>query len=128
MPGGKEGRGGPTRPRTPVQSVALTEAGLWPYRGESCRGEWGARGWGGCAEADGWRRQHWALLFARQPPPAYGQSIRSLWRRKKKSLPRPKKSEGWKSTSHSVWKQVVPNAACVTPSFTGDIVKRLSAR
>lgn len=70
---GEEG-GGPTRPRTPVESLALTEAGLWPYRGESCRDEWGA---GGTEEADGWRRQHWALLSARQPPPAYGQSIRA---------------------------------------------------
>lgn len=42
---------------SPVQSVALTEAGLWPYRGESCRGEWGEG-------ADGRRRQHWALLSA----------------------------------------------------------------
>lgn len=35
--------GVPARPGTLVQLMALTEAGLWPYRGESCRGKGGER-------------------------------------------------------------------------------------
>lgn len=39
--GGVVGQGSGQARVSPLQSVALTEAGLWPYRGESCRGEWG---------------------------------------------------------------------------------------
>lgn len=67
--------GVPARPGTLVQLMALTEAGLWPYRGESCRGK-GGESLGRQAVST-----HWGLLSARQPL-AYGQSIRTLWRKK----------------------------------------------
>lgn len=101
-----------------VQLMALTEAGLWPYRGESWRGKGGERvGRRGLSA-------HWGLLSARQPP-AYGQSIRTHWR--KKIDFHWKKKTGWKSTSHSVCEQVFQTLMCVTPPLTSDIVKCLSA-
>lgn len=61
-----------------VQLMALTEAGLWPYRGERWRemeGEGGERGGRQGLSA------HWGLLSSQQPP-AYGQSIRTQKRKK----------------------------------------------
>lgn len=63
-------------PSSPVQSAALTEPSLWPFS----RGSWWD--WGG--QAAGGLSAHWALLCA-QKLPAYGRSIKSHQRKRKKT-------------------------------------------
>lgn len=69
---------------------------------------------------------HWALLCA-QKLPAYGRSIRTLIRKKKKKKDFHWKKRCWKSTSHSVWEQFFQTQACVTPPLISNVVERLSS-